>query len=126
MSRLTYDAGALIAAESGEARTWRRHRALLERGVRPVVPAGVLGQVWRGGPQPELSRFLKSCDIEVLDEVRTRAAGAACGRAGTADVIDASVVVGAIGRGDAIVTGDPDDLRHLADALGASITLLAP
>jgi hypothetical protein len=126
MGRLTYDAGALIAAEAGDRRTWRRHRATLERGARPVVPAGVLGQVWRGGPQPELSRFLKSCEIEVLDEAGSRAAGTACGLAGSADVIDASVVVGAIRRGDAVVTGDPDDLRRLADALGAPLTLLAP
>ena len=96
MPGITYDAGALVAAERGDRLLWSLHRRALERGLRPTVPAGVLGQAWRGGPQAELSRLLKGCRIEGLDETRARTAGDACGRAGTADVIDASVAVGAI------------------------------
>ena len=58
MPGLTYDAGALLAGEASSRMVWALHRRLLERGVRPVVPAGVLGQAWRGGPQAELSRLL--------------------------------------------------------------------
>ena len=126
MPGLTYDAGALIAAESNQRTLWAVHRQALERGLRPVVPAAVLGQAWRGGPQAELSRLLKGCRVEALDEARTRAAGEACGRSRTADVIDASVVVGAIARGDAVVTSDPKDLRKIASALRAKVTLIAP
>ena len=111
---VTYDAGALVAAERSDRALWALHRRTLERGLRPTVPAGVLGQAWRGGPQAELSRLLKGCRVEPLDEVRARAAGAACGRAGTADPIDAAVAVGAITRGDLVVTSDDGDLRRLA------------
>ena len=126
MPGLTYDAGALLAGESNARTFWALHRRVLERGLRPVVPAGVLGQAWRGGPQAELSRLLKGCRIEDLDEARTRAAGEACGRSKTADVIDAAVVVGALARGDAVVTSDPKDLKRIAAGLDAKIVLIAP
>ena len=121
---VTYDAGALVAAERSDRALWALHRRTLERGLRPTVPAGVLGQAWRGGPQAELSRLLKGCRVEPLDEVRARAAGAACGRAGTADPIDAAVAVGAITRGDLVVTSDDGDLRRLAEALGAHLDIV--
>jgi hypothetical protein len=121
MAGLTYDAGALIAAGRNGRRMWALHRRALERGLRPSVPAGVLGQVWRGGPQAELSRLMKGCRVESLDEVRGRAAGAACGRSRTADVIDAAVVVGAVARYDLVVTSDPDDIRRIASALATVV-----
>ena len=117
MGGVTYDTGALVAAERNDRALWALHRRSLERGIRPVVPAGVLGQGWRGGPQAELSRLLKGCRVEDLDEVRGRAAGQALARSGTSDVIDASVALGAIARGDLVVTSDPNDLAHIADAL---------
>lgn len=125
MPGLTYDAGALLAGEASSRMLWALHRRLLERGVRPVVPAGVLGQAWRGGPQAELSRLLKGCRVEDLDEARTRAAGEACGRSKTADVIDATVVVGALARGDAIVTSDPKDMERIAAGLNATVDLIS-
>ena len=124
MPGVTYDTGALLAAERGDRRVWALHRRTLERGQRPTVPAGVLGQAWRGGPQAELSRLLKGCRVEPLDEARARAAGAACAQAGTADPTDATVALGAIARGDLVLTSDDDDLRLLADALGAAIELV--
>lgn len=125
MPGITYDTGALVAAERGQRLIWALHRRALERGLRPTVPAGVLGQAWRGGPQAELSRLVKGCRIEPLDERKARTAGHACGRAGTADVTDATVVVGAVARDDLVVTSDPDDVGHLADALGASLEIVA-
>ena len=117
MPGITYDTGALLGAERGDRRLWALHRRSLERGGRPTVPAGVLGQAWRGGPQAELSRFLKGCRVEILDEVRSCAAGDACARSETSDVIDATVVIGALARADLVVTSDPGDIERLADAL---------
>ena len=117
----TYDAGALLAAEANRRDLWALHLRLLQRGERPVVPAGVLGQSWRGGPQAQLSRLLRGCRIEALDEPRARGAGVACARSGSRDVVDASVVAGAIARDDLVVTSDADDLTRLAAALGKSI-----
>lgn len=124
MPGITYDAGALVAAERGDRLLWSLHRRALERGLRPTVPAGVLGQAWRGGPQAELSRLLKGCRIEGLDETKARTAGDACGRAKIADVIDATVAVGAIARGDLVVTSDSNDIKRLASALGASLEIV--
>lgn len=41
------------------------------------IPAVVLAQAWRGGPQARLSRVLKSCDIVPDDESVGRAAATA-------------------------------------------------
>ncbi len=124
MGGITYDAGALVAAERNQRAVWALHRRALERGLRPTVPAGVLAQAWRGGPQANLSRLLKGCRIEDLDELRSRAAGHACGRAGSADVIDATVVIGAVARGDLVVTSDRADITGIATALGTSLQIV--
>jgi len=47
--------------------------------------------------------------------------GQLCGRSGTADVIDASVVVAAWTNGRVVVTSDPDDIRRL----DASLTVVS-
>lgn len=125
MAGLTYDAGALIAAERGDRKLWTLHRRALERELSPVVPAAVLAQVWRGGPQPSLSRFLRGCVIDGLDESAARMCGVVLAASETADVVDASVVVGAAHRGDAIVTGDSGDLERLAAGIGADLTFVS-
>jgi hypothetical protein len=119
---LTLDAGALIAIDRGD----RRMIALLQQAVKERVgirvPAGVVGQAWRDGArQVTLARFLRSREVEIpaLDEHLARAAGELCGLTGTADVVDASVVLTARRERDTILTSDPDDLRKL-DA-GATI-----
>ncbi len=116
MPGLTLDAGALIAFERND----RRLVALLARALAHelpvVVPAGVVGQVWRDGRrQARLARFLAAdeVEVEILDDHRARAAGQLCGVRRTSDVIDASVVLGARERGDRVVTSDPDDLGRL-------------
>jgi hypothetical protein len=123
MAGLTYDTGALLAAERNDRATWALHRRALDRGLAPTVPAGVLAQGWRGGPQPSLSRFLRGCCVEDLTEQRARSVGTACGRAQSSDVIDAAVVVGAIARNDLVVTSDPHDLTRIAGALGRSLAV---
>lgn len=123
MSGITYDAGALLAAEANRRDVWALHARALARGVQPVVPAGVLAQAWRGGPQPSLSRLLRGCRVEDLDEVQARSAGVAGARAGMADAINASVVVGAIARRDLVLTSDSNDLRKLARGLGRRIDI---
>ena len=125
MSGVTYDAGALIAAERGSRSMWRLHRRVLDRGMRPTLPTVVLGQAWRGGPQARLSRLIHGCHIEPLTESQARAAGAALAASGGSDLIDAAVVVTALVRGDLVVTSDPDDLRKIAAAIGRDLTVHA-
>jgi predicted nucleic acid-binding protein len=120
---VTYDAGALIAAERSSFSMWALHRRLLERGVRPTLSTAVLGQVWRGGPQAQLSRLLRGCRIAPLSEPEARAAGAALASSRSNDLVDAVVVVTALAREDLIVTSDPDDLRQIASAIGGQVSL---
>ena len=123
MSGVTYDAGALIAAERDSKSVWRLHRRLLERGTYPTLPTVVLGQAWRGGPQARLSRLVRGCLIDPFTEQQARAAGAALAASGSSDLIDAAVVVTALAREDLIVTSDPDDLRRIASAMGRSVEM---
>src|SRR5262245_14825619 len=123
MSGVTYDAGALVAAERSDRALWALHRRALERNAWITVPAGVLAQAWRTGRQANMARLVAGCRSEDLADVRARAAGAACARSGTNDPIDASVVVGAIARGDLVLSSDPGDLRAIADALGRRINV---
>jgi hypothetical protein len=124
---VTYDAGALVAADRGERRMWARHRALLAARVVPTVPAAVVAQAWRGGGrQALLARVLSGCDVEVLDDARARAVGILASKARTADVVDAWVVEGALRRHDVVVTQDPDDLRAIATAVDRRLEIERP
>ncbi len=123
MSGVTLDAGALVGLEKNRRAVVALLRVALDAELPIVVPAGVVGQVWRDGrKQARLARFLACSEVQVeaLDDRRARAAGQLCGVAGTSDVIDASVVLGAKARGDRIITSDPKDLR----ALDASVPLV--
>lgn len=125
MRSVVYDAGALLAAERRNPRFLALHAELMAARVRPVVPVVVLAQAWRGGPQHRVSRVLKGCDLRPDDERAGRAAGVACGAAGTADVVDAIVVAVAVQHQAAVVTSDPDDLGRLAEAIGVKLRLFA-
>jgi hypothetical protein len=123
VSGVTYDAGALIAAERGLRSIWWLHRDLLGRGTFPTVPTVVLGQAWRGGPQARLSRFVRGCHIEPFTEQQARAAGVALAASGGSDLVDAAVVITALAREDLVVTSDPDDLRRIAAAIGRDLAV---
>ena len=123
MSGVTYDAGALIAAERGSKSMWWLHRDLLKRGMYPTLPTVVLGQAWRGGPQARLSRLVRGCRIEPFTEQHARAAGKALAASGANDLVDAAVVVTALARGDLVVTSDPDDLYRIAAAIDRELTV---
>lgn len=117
---LTLDAGALIAIERRDKGLEQLIAQVHRNGGEVAVPAGVLAQVWRDGVrQTVLARFLKSRiglhrpRIDALDARTARWAGELCAAAGTADVVDASVVICARLRGHDVVTSDPSDIRKL-------------
>ena len=124
---ITYDTGALIAADRAERRVWARHRALLALREVPTVPAPVLAQSWRGGGrQALLARLLAGCDVEALDGGQARAVGSLAARAATTDIVDACVVEGAMRRHDLVVSSDPDDLQALAAAVSRRLEIDRP
>ena len=113
---LVLDAGALIAIERDDRDTAAVIEVARQDGRDIVVPAGVVGQVWRGGSrQARLARLLNAPDVivESLTDAGARAAGVLCGAAGTADVIDASVVLAARRHHATVVSSDRPDLRQL-------------
>ena len=106
------DAGALIAIE----RTDRRIVRLLELADQVHVPGAVVAQVWRNpARQVRLVRVLATEEVTIapLDGVEARAVGQLCGASGTADVVDASVVLLARRLDGVAVTSDSDDLRRI-------------
>jgi hypothetical protein len=120
---IVYDTGALLAAERHNPDFLALHDELTAARIRPIVPVVILAQAWRGGPQHQISRALKGCDIRPDDGPTGRAAGVACGASGTADVVDAIVVATAVRYHASVVTSDPEDLNHLAGSIGVKLLL---
>lgn len=119
------DAGAFVAVERGD----RDLIAIVKRerlaNRAPLTSGGVVGQMWRGGSvrQASLSRLLAGVDGHPIDEDVGRTVGLLLAAASRDDVIDAAVVLLAH-DGDEIFTGDPADLRPLANAAGLHVELV--
>jgi hypothetical protein len=121
MKALVYDAGVLVAADKNDRKVWAEHRARLEAGAPPLVPTVVVAQTSRSHKQAQLRRFLKGCEVVVLDEGAAHRVGALLGRSKTTDVVDASVVDVALQRQAEIMTGDEEDILGLAASANAQI-----
>jgi hypothetical protein len=84
----------------------------------------VLGEAWRGGSrQASLARFLALCTTEPLTEDQAKAVGTLAARAGHDDILDVTVVEGAIRRHDAVVTSNPTHIRKIANATRVRLTV---
>lgn len=129
MTALVLDTGALIALDRNDRTVWAMLRNAADDSAQVSVPAGVIAQAWRDGSrQALLARALAHCDEVPLEGALARATGLLCGRANTADIVDASVALIAASRSQtgptALVTSDPTDIRHLLQTLGPSIHLV--
>jgi predicted nucleic acid-binding protein len=117
---VVYDAGALIAIDNNDRRMWGIHQLAVDEGRRIVVPAVVVGQVWRDARrQVRLGQLLQSCEVEPVRVEVAKAAGVLCGKAKTNDVVDAIVVTTALALGAIVFTSDPKDIAALATESGA-------
>jgi hypothetical protein len=123
---VVYDAGALIAAESGDRSMRALHSRAVSRRRIVLVPSLVLAQVWRGGGarQARLAFTLQACAIYAPSEQVAKLAGVLLERTGASDAVDAIVVATAALAGAEIVTSDPGDLRALTGAAGRTIPLI--
>ncbi|CAN5503165.1 hypothetical protein BH10ACT2_BH10ACT2_10430 [soil metagenome] len=122
MSTLVLDAGALIALDRHDRFAWSALREAVVADDNIRVPSGAIAQAWRDGArQVLLARALSHCDEVALAGSFARASGILCGRASTTDVIDASVALTVAGAAHnetvAVLTSDPDDIRHLLSVL---------
>ena len=125
MRSCVYDAAVLVAADRNERRTWAEHKARLELGALPFVPAPVVAQVSRSAQQAQLRRFLTGCLIVPLGESDAHEAGRLLGKARMADVVDAVVVTVALRNKAVILTSDVDDIQRLATAAGGEVAVAA-
>ena len=118
MNGVTYDTGALIAGDRNDREMWALHAGFLAEEVVVTVPSPVVAEAWRGGSrQANLSRFLALCQIEELSYVQSRAVGVLAGKADHDDIVDVTVVEGALRRRDAVVTSNPTHINTIADAV---------
>src|ERR1700689_3203242 len=125
MSAVVSDPAVLVAADRNERRAWAEHKARLELGVIPLVPAPVVAQVSRSPQQAQLRRFLTGCVVVPLGESEAHEAGRLLGLTKTVDVVDAVVVTTALRLKAAILTSDPADIERLVRASGREVAVVA-
>ena len=123
MSAVVYDAAVLIAAHKNDRGAWAEHKARLELGVIPLVPAPVVAQVSRSPRQAQLRRFLTGCQVVPLGESEAHEAGRLLGLTSTSDVVDAVVVTTALRHKALILTSDLSDIRRLIRASGHDVPI---
>jgi predicted nucleic acid-binding protein len=117
LSGITFDAGGLIALDRNDRRALALVARAKERGMRITIPATALAQAIRNpAKQARLSRLIRQIDTDLIGPDATTV-GLLLARTGTADIVDAHVVVCARRAQQAIVTSDADDLRRIAPDL---------
>jgi predicted nucleic acid-binding protein len=109
----TFDTGMLIALERRKRRATEAFRAIVQRGILPVVPAVVYVEWWRGRSDIR-EEILAAVVVEGMAHALCRAAGEALGSVRGASLADAVVMASAALRGGGVVyTSDVDDLKRL-------------
>lgn len=117
---VTLDAGALIGLDRDDRRVIALLVRAQETAARITIPATALAQSVRNPARPaRLARLVRqpATDVVPLDRVDATGVGRLLAASGTADVVDAHVVVCARRAGQAVVTSDPEDLRRLDPTL---------
>lgn len=110
------DAGFLISVDRGERAAQEFLTAALIHETPLTTTHPVVARVWRDGArQARLARFLQSVIVVAFDDGPE--VGNLLARSGTGDVVDGHLVVVAVRRSEAILTGDVHDLESLTAAL---------
>lgn len=123
------DAGFLIAVEQHDHRTQAVKLAAQRRGKKLHTTGLVVAQVWRGGAnQARLSSFIKALVVHPFyDQHDSRQpayrVGELLAASSTKDVVDAHLVLTADRLSLDVLTGDPDDLNPIAEALSNGPTI---
>jgi hypothetical protein len=116
MPGVTLDAGALVALDRSDRRMVVLVARAAETGARLTVPATALAQaIRRPERQVRLARLIRqpTTDVVALDRVDATHVGRLLAASGTADIVDAHIVICARRSAEPVATSDPDDLRGL-------------
>jgi hypothetical protein len=107
------DAGPLIIdGNTVNSRLWALIKRATERGEQVHTTHPVMAQVWRDlRRQANLARAVRHFEVHPLDE--SVAVGRRLASTGTADVVDAHVVVVAERLGTFVLTCDASDFTNL-------------
>ena len=113
---ITLDTGGLIAVDRDDRSIVVLLTRATEVGARLTVPAGALAQaIRRPERQVRLARLIRqpNADVVALDRVDATSVGRLLSASGTADVVDAHVVICARRAEQRVISSDADDLRRL-------------
>lgn len=116
MPGVTLDAGGLIALDRNDRRVIVLLARAVETNSRVTIPSTALAQaIRRPERQARLSRLVRqpTSDVVSLDRVDAVNVGRLLAASGTADVVDAHVVVCAHRSNQRVVTSDPADISFL-------------
>jgi hypothetical protein len=116
MNGITFDAGGLIALDRNNRQVIVLLARATELGIRVVVPATALAQAIRDpARQTRLSRLIRQADTDLvpLNGPDATAVGLLLAETGTADIVDAHVVICARRTGQVVVTSDPGDIGRI-------------
>jgi hypothetical protein len=109
----TFDTGMLVALERRKRRATEAFRAMIRRGLLPVVPAVAYVEWWRGRSDIR-EEILAAVLVEGMPPALCRAAGEALGAVRGSTLADAVVMASAALRGGGVVyTSDVGDLERL-------------
>ncbi len=120
MPGITMDAGGLIAVDRNDRQVTVLLARASETRARVTIPASALAQaIRRPERQVRLARLIRqpTTDLIDLDRVDATNVGRLLAASGTADIVDAHVVVCARRARQRAVTSDPDHLRQLDPTL---------
>lgn len=127
MRYVVYDSGALIAIDSGNELSFRRHLNRIDTRDRVIVPAPVAAQVVRDPQrQARLMLILQGCDVVPFEADHAGPVGRLLARSGTSDVVGGFVALKAAEADATVITSDQGDIRHLLSTLGADLEVLRP
>ena len=115
MAALVLDTGALIAIDRGDRRVGAALYEAARHGVDVITTSVCVAEAWRDpARQARLTRALAGVIERPLDPRASRECGVLLARSRTSQVADAAVALLAQ-DGDAVLTSDADDIRHLLD-----------
>jgi predicted nucleic acid-binding protein len=117
---IVLDSGAITAGAGGAFEVLAELTLAERAGISVHVSAVTLAEVLRGHPRDVRVRsLLRNTTRDPVTSDIGQAAGELLGRTGRSDTVDAIVAVTAerAGKRVRLLTGDPDDLRVLTDAM---------
>lgn len=121
---LVLDAGALLAIDRRDRRVGALLRVAQQERIAVRTSPAAVAQVWHhGARQAQLARALAGVSAPPLDLDTGKRLGLLLVATESCDVVDAHVA-SLTQAGDRVLTSDPDDLRHLLDALSVDASII--